>query len=59
MELGPIPWLHMVEYADRAGLDAQMTEAFASIIEIMDAAFRKWHDANKPKTTGKTGNMTK
>jgi hypothetical protein len=39
MDYGPIPWDKRVEYAERAGLDGDMVEAFADILGIMDDAF--------------------
>ncbi len=40
MEPGPIAWRDIVEYADRAGLGRENTEALVAVITAMDAARR-------------------
>lgn len=63
MEPGPIPWDKRVEYAERAGLDGDMVEAFADILGIMDDAFlaKQREDAKKDMEarTPKTGRRPK
>ena len=39
MEIGSIPWDRCVSYAERAGLDGVMIDAFADIVAIMDEAY--------------------
>jgi hypothetical protein len=39
---GPIPWHRVVEYADRSGLHADVTQAFVHVLREMDSAYMKW-----------------
>ena len=39
---GPIPWHHIVGYADQAGLDEDMSGTFHAVIRAMDNAYLKW-----------------
>lgn len=39
MSIGPIPWHHIRDYADFAGLDPENGFAFASVIRRLDAAY--------------------
>lgn len=43
MGQGPIPWDKTMEYADRAGLDAENARALALIVREMDSAYLAWH----------------
>ena len=60
MGLGPIPWTVRIEYAERAGLDGDMADAFADILGIMDAAYlseeseRQKKDMKAKTVTGPT-----
>lgn len=39
---GPIPWHHMVAYAERAGLQRDLQDAFVRILSEMDNGYLKW-----------------
>jgi hypothetical protein len=56
---GQIPWDKKVEYADRSGLDAEVSRAFVHILREMDTAYLKWAGAKiraaRPKAKTKTG----
>ena len=40
---GPIPWTAVVEYADRAKLEPDVTAGFVRVIRAMDATYQKWY----------------
>lgn len=41
---GPIPWHHIVDYADRLDLDRSNTDALVDIIQEMDGAWLEWQE---------------
>lgn len=49
MSAGPIPWHHIVDYAEMVGLDQFETEALVEIIGAMDRAWLDWQ-AEQSKT---------
>jgi hypothetical protein len=40
---GPIPWNHVIRYAEQAGLDEENTKFLVFILREMDAAYLKWY----------------
>ena len=49
MGLGQIPWNVTVEYADRYGLEWDLSEAFVDIIREMDEGFLEWKSSEQEK----------
>lgn len=39
MSIGPIPWNHIVDYGERAGLESDMLEAFCKVIRELDEIY--------------------
>lgn len=58
MSLGPVPWSKIVEYADRYGLDPDVSEAFVDIIRTMDVAYMK-HCSEESKRTAELNKRSK
>lgn len=53
-ELNPIPWSKIQMYADRQGLDRDMTDMFEYIISVMDKEYIAWQSEKiKPKKPAK------
>jgi hypothetical protein len=50
MSLGPIPWNHIREYAEFAGLDRLNTYAFSAIMRKLDVVYM-----DRMNVSGKTG----
>lgn len=50
---GPIPWTATVDYADRRGLEPDLSLAFEFIIAEMDKAYRKWFNKKQKALTPK------
>ncbi len=46
---GPIPWHHIVDYAERLDLDRANLDALAEIIEAMDRAWLDWQAEQSEK----------
>lgn len=42
MAPGPIPWSSMLLYARQRDLDAEIFDAFAHVIRVMDTAYLGW-----------------
>ena len=49
MDLGPIPWFHMVHYAELNELEYDITLAFVEIIRVMDDAYLNWIGEQREK----------
>lgn len=49
MDLGPIPWSDIYQYASHMGLDRDMKEYFGFCIMSMDKDFLDWKEKHKPK----------
>lgn len=54
--MGPIPWVAIVEYADRAGLLGQIHTGFVRVIREMDQEFLDWHEAEAKRERKMKGN---
>jgi len=56
--LGRIPWDKIDLYADRSGLDEEMSSAFVVILRAMDEAYIGWQEqeADKRRSAQKRGN---
>lgn len=54
---GPIPWSSIVQYADRRGLDPDVSIAFEHIIRAIDDTYIKWacNKIKKETPKGKKG----
>lgn len=52
MAVGPIPWHHVVAYADRAGLAGEAAELFVQVIAAMDRGYLE-HEAAVAKAKEK------
>ncbi len=61
MELGPIPWNLIVDYAERAELDEELKEPFVRIIRGMDNTYRGWQQEQSDRMSNKNeiGNKTR
>ncbi len=57
VELGPIPWHHIISYAEQAELDEEMSATFHAVIRAMDAAHLTWttDEAEKRRKQGVRG----
>lgn len=45
--MGPIPWSKIMEYADRAGLDAVMNRVFLKVVRELDEEYQKIQKNNQ------------
>lgn len=52
MSVGPIPWDRCIDYAERAGLEPDLIDAFVSVIRAMDAAYLDWLDKQPKRKDG-------
>jgi hypothetical protein len=50
---GPIPWTAIVEYADRAGLESDVSQGFIRIIRAMDLVYLEWFSEKRQKEIDK------
>lgn len=50
----PIRWIDRIMYAERKGLDSDVTDAFSHIIREMDSVYLAWR-AKKEKALNKKG----
>ncbi len=53
--IGPIAWRDIILYADRAGLDPDVTEAFVVIIREMDGAYLEWQAQEQERLAAQKG----
>jgi hypothetical protein len=52
---GPIPWHHIIHYAERAELDAENTDSLVYIIREMDTKYLNWYERKLATKTPKKG----
>ena len=52
MGAAPIPWQHIASYAERSGLDREMTSAFHRIIRMMDQSWLDWAQSESERSRG-------
>lgn len=44
-----MPWTAIMEYADRAQLDAEVTSLFLEVMRGMDAAWLQWQNEQRKR----------
>jgi hypothetical protein len=55
---GPIPWSAIALYAEKRGLEPDVSQAFEMILYEMDGAFIKWYLRRKKASTPKAPKPT-
>ena len=48
---GPLPWNHVMEYADHVGLDHEMTEVFEGVMYQLDDVYQDWQEEQRKDKT--------
>lgn len=49
---GPIPWTAIVQYADRQGVEEEVTAALEKVMRSLDSAYLRWYASKLPKPKG-------
>jgi hypothetical protein len=52
LSVGPIPWHHIRDYAEFAGLDTENAFAFAAIIRRLDLTYLQYVESEQGKSAG-------